>query len=407
MNPAGFCELAECPALGMITIFAPETQRQLPPDRVTRVRLRRVTVKGIRIAARSVQDRRGPGGAAKCRRSCVRWPDAPPAPARQQLEGPRLPVDPFVRSTFLQESRRPNSAGFLGEAGSRDGFNAVRRGRRPRSVRCRTDGARGGRYSRHAVQLCDTGLGALIVLRGILSDFAGSRRRDGGKSLQAARFPAHERFGEHLREGRAASGGFVHPWFNCGLGRSILARFPRYHRIRTCHGMLAQARWRNLPAPLRRLCCRGEGRRMGGVAKPLIRLQGVPLISRQLVALSGAGVDEVVVVTGYARRRTEEAVRSFAVTLAHNDALCRRAARLRPRRAGPADGSSTRHRRPGRPAADRRERSDRADRRVQEAPRPATSSCPVVDGRRGNPIVLDEVALAGFSPAARTSAAAT
>ncbi len=38
---------------------------------------------------------------------------------------------------------------------------------------------------------------------------------------------------------------------------------------------------------------------MGSVAKPLIRLQGVPLISRKLVALSGAGVDEVVV-TGYA-----------------------------------------------------------------------------------------------------------
>ena len=37
---------------------------------------------------------------------------------------------------------------------------------------------------------------------------------------------------------------------------------------------------------------------MGSVAKPLIRLQGVPLISRKLVALSGAGVDEVVV-TGY------------------------------------------------------------------------------------------------------------
>ena len=67
------------------------------------------------------------------------------------------------------------------------------------------------------------------------------------------------------------------------------------------------------------LLAAGEGRRMGGVAKPLIRLQGVPLISRQLVALSGAGVDEVVVVTGYARAATEEAVRSFVVTLAHND----------------------------------------------------------------------------------------
>jgi len=59
---------------------------------------------------------------------------------------------------------------------------------------------------------------------------------------------------------------------------------------------------------------------MGGVAKPLIRLRGVPLISRQLVALSGAGVDEVVVVTGYARDAVEEQVRSFPVTVTHNDA---------------------------------------------------------------------------------------
>ena len=68
------------------------------------------------------------------------------------------------------------------------------------------------------------------------------------------------------------------------------------------------------------LLAAGEGRRMGGVAKPLIRLQGVPLISRQLVALSGAGIDEVVVVTGHARLAVEDAVRGFVVTLAHNDA---------------------------------------------------------------------------------------
>ena len=68
------------------------------------------------------------------------------------------------------------------------------------------------------------------------------------------------------------------------------------------------------------LLAAGEGRRMGGVAKPLIRLQGVPLISRQLVALSGAGVDEVVVVTGYARNAVEELMQSFSVTLTHNEA---------------------------------------------------------------------------------------
>ncbi len=66
------------------------------------------------------------------------------------------------------------------------------------------------------------------------------------------------------------------------------------------------------------LLAAGEGVRMGGVAKPLIRLQGVPLISRQLVALSGAGVDEVVVVTGHARDAVESQVQSFPVTLAFN-----------------------------------------------------------------------------------------
>jgi len=69
------------------------------------------------------------------------------------------------------------------------------------------------------------------------------------------------------------------------------------------------------------LLAAGEGRRMGGVAKALITLQGVPLINRHLVALSGAGVDEVVVVTGFARHAIEDQVRSFVVTLAHNDAF--------------------------------------------------------------------------------------
>jgi CTP:molybdopterin cytidylyltransferase MocA len=66
------------------------------------------------------------------------------------------------------------------------------------------------------------------------------------------------------------------------------------------------------------LLAAGQGVRMGGVAKPLIRLQGVPLINRQLIALSGAGVDEVVVVTGYAREAVEAQVQCFPVTLAHN-----------------------------------------------------------------------------------------
>ena len=66
------------------------------------------------------------------------------------------------------------------------------------------------------------------------------------------------------------------------------------------------------------LLAAGAGRRMGGVCKPLIRLQGVSLLHRQLVALSGAGVDELVVVTGHARDAVEAQVRSFPVRVVHN-----------------------------------------------------------------------------------------
>jgi molybdenum cofactor cytidylyltransferase len=67
------------------------------------------------------------------------------------------------------------------------------------------------------------------------------------------------------------------------------------------------------------LLAAGEGRRMGGITKCLIRLEGVPLITRHLIALSGAGVDDVVVVTGHARQNVEEQVKSFPGTLTHND----------------------------------------------------------------------------------------
>lgn len=44
----------------------------------------------------------------------------------------------------------------------------------------------------------------------------------------------------------------------------------------------------------------------------------MPLIRRQLIALSGAGADEVVVVLGHYSERIEEAVKEFPVTLVHN-----------------------------------------------------------------------------------------
>jgi len=66
------------------------------------------------------------------------------------------------------------------------------------------------------------------------------------------------------------------------------------------------------------LLAAGSGSRLGGRPKSLLELGGVPLIRRQLVALSGAGVDEVVVVLGHHAEAIEAAVRDFPVTLARN-----------------------------------------------------------------------------------------
>ena len=142
------------------------------------------------------------------------------------------------------------------------------------------------------------------------------------------------------------------------------------------------------------LLAAGAGQRMGGIAKPLIRLQGVPLISRQLVALSGAGVDEVAVVTGFAREAIEREVERLPLTLAHNpdyaqgqdgSVRCGLAAL-----SGPFDAVII-------ALADQPLIS--ADDLVEligafkKRPK-GHIVVPVVDGRRGNPIVLDETALA-------------
>jgi len=66
------------------------------------------------------------------------------------------------------------------------------------------------------------------------------------------------------------------------------------------------------------LLAAGAGSRLGGRPKALLELGGVPLVRRALVALSGAGVDEVAVVTGHHAALVEAAVREFPVTLAHN-----------------------------------------------------------------------------------------
>ncbi len=66
------------------------------------------------------------------------------------------------------------------------------------------------------------------------------------------------------------------------------------------------------------LLAAGAGSRLGGRPKALLELGGVPLVLRQLIALSGAGVDEVVVVLGHHAEAVESAVRQFPITLAHN-----------------------------------------------------------------------------------------
>jgi molybdenum cofactor cytidylyltransferase len=63
----------------------------------------------------------------------------------------------------------------------------------------------------------------------------------------------------------------------------------------------------------------GSGSRIGTRPKSLLELGGVPLIRRLLIALSGAGVDEVVVVLGHHADAIDPVVQSFPVTVVRND----------------------------------------------------------------------------------------
>lgn len=68
------------------------------------------------------------------------------------------------------------------------------------------------------------------------------------------------------------------------------------------------------------LLAAGAGSRIGGRPKSLLELGGVPLIRRQLIALSGAGVDEVVVVLGHHAEHIEPVVQDFPVSVVRNPA---------------------------------------------------------------------------------------
>jgi len=66
------------------------------------------------------------------------------------------------------------------------------------------------------------------------------------------------------------------------------------------------------------LLAAGAGTRMGGRPKALLQLGGVPLVLRQLIALSGAGVDELVIVLGHHAASIMPVIEHFPVTLVHN-----------------------------------------------------------------------------------------
>jgi CTP:molybdopterin cytidylyltransferase MocA len=68
------------------------------------------------------------------------------------------------------------------------------------------------------------------------------------------------------------------------------------------------------------LLAAGAGERMGRRPKCLLELGGVPIIRRMLIALSGAGVDELVVVLGHHADLIEPAVQHFPVTVVRNPA---------------------------------------------------------------------------------------
>jgi molybdenum cofactor cytidylyltransferase len=60
------------------------------------------------------------------------------------------------------------------------------------------------------------------------------------------------------------------------------------------------------------LLAAGAGRRLGSIAKALIRIEGVSLAQRHLRALRAAGVDEIVVVSGFDHHAVEAEARALA-----------------------------------------------------------------------------------------------
>lgn len=67
----------------------------------------------------------------------------------------------------------------------------------------------------------------------------------------------------------------------------------------------------------------GSGTRLGGTAKALIRIAGVPLVRRQIDALRGAGVADIVVVTGTHHDAIEQVIAPVGARVVRNDDAAR------------------------------------------------------------------------------------
>ena len=60
----------------------------------------------------------------------------------------------------------------------------------------------------------------------------------------------------------------------------------------------------------------GQGSRLGGCAKSLVQVNGKPLVLHQLEALHAAGIQQIVVVTGFFHAEVETLLRTSAATAA-------------------------------------------------------------------------------------------
>jgi len=137
----------------------------------------------------------------------------------------------------------------------------------------------------------------------------------------------------------------------------------------------------------------GEGRRMGGVAKGLLRINGEPLVLRLLASLNEAGISDVLVVTGTHHDAIASVVQSMGARVVRNPS--------------PEDGQHSSVRlglESASPSAEAllmvlcdQPLVDAAD--IQELMAafkayPEHDFCvPVVDGQRGNPVVVSRRAV--------------